>query len=332
MADSTRARIAGSLRQDEPRGESSPRRSDFCSLFVLNLRREIGAAESRNFRIRRPVSRVLSAPPAGPRDDHSSGTPVARRLARPTRTTGPETGLPRAEAAGPSSLLGLAPGGVCRAAAVAGDAVRSYRTLSPSPAGRAVKDRGPGGQTALCGTFPRVAPAGRYPAPCFRGARTFLPRGTSGAAIRPPDPPDVGLAGALELVDRLTAAGHAVVRLVRRRAQSTDEASWSPAAGIIDFTVMDRVDAVVNLAGASLARIPWTKNVRGEILDSRVTATCTLAMRCARPWRPPPTFISASAVGYYGDRPGELLTEYSSAGTGFLARGDPPGASGQVGP
>ena len=66
---------------------------------------------------------------AAPEDGHSSGTPVAGRLARPTRTTGPETRLPRLT--GLSSLLGLAPGGVCRAVAVAGDAVRSYRTLSP---------------------------------------------------------------------------------------------------------------------------------------------------------------------------------------------------------
>jgi uncharacterized protein len=123
----------------------------------------------------------------------------------------------------------------------------------------------------------------------------------------------------VELVDRLTAAGHDVVRLVRRRAQSPDEASWSPAAGIIDFTVMDRVDAVVNLAGASLARIPWTKSYRGEILDSRVSATRTLADAMRKARRAPPTFINASAVGYYGDRPGELLTEYSSAGQGFLA-------------
>ena len=127
-----------------------------------------------------------------------------------------------------------------------------------------------------------------------------------------------GFIGA-ELVDRLTAGGHEVVRLVRRRAHAADEVSWSPASGIIDFTVMERVDAVVNLAGASLARIPWTKGYRHEILDSRVTSTRTLtdAMRKAR--KAPATFVNASAVGYYGDRPGELLTEYSSAGTGFLA-------------
>ena len=69
------------------------------------------------------------------------------------------------------SLFGLAPGGVYPAIAVAGDAVRSYRTLSPLPAFA----RGFDGRFAFCGTFPGVAPAGRYPAPCFRGARTFLP-------------------------------------------------------------------------------------------------------------------------------------------------------------
>jgi uncharacterized protein (TIGR01777 family) len=121
------------------------------------------------------------------------------------------------------------------------------------------------------------------------------------------------------LIERLTADGHDIVRLVRRRAQGPDEASWSPAAGIIDFSVMDRIDAVVNLSGASLARLPWTKSYRGEIVDSRVTATRTLADAMRKARRPPQVFLSASAVGYYGDRPGELLTEFSSAGTGFLA-------------
>ena len=121
------------------------------------------------------------------------------------------------------------------------------------------------------------------------------------------------------LVERLTADGHEVVRLVRRRAQGPEEAAWSPAAGIIDFTVMDRVDAVVNLSGASLARLPWTKGYQGEIVDSRVTATRTLADAMRKARRPPAVFLSASAVGYYGDRPGELLTEFSSAGSGFLA-------------
>lgn len=80
-------------------------------------------------------------------------------------------------------LLGLAPGGVFPAAAVAGGAVRSYRTVSPLPPARCSEtDR----RCTFCGTFPGVAPAGRYPAPYLRGARTFLPppKGQR-AAIRP---------------------------------------------------------------------------------------------------------------------------------------------------
>ena len=69
-------------------------------------------------------------------------------------------------------LFGLAPGGVYPAAPVTGGAVRSYRTLSPLPA---FAPEGFAGRFAFCGTFPGVAPAGRYPAPCSRGARTFLP-------------------------------------------------------------------------------------------------------------------------------------------------------------
>ncbi len=112
-------------------------------------------------------------------DGHSSGTPVAGRLARPTRAATAET-----RQAPP--LLGLAPGGVYPATAVTGGAVRSYRTLSPLPAWPADRRRG---RFAFCGTFPGVAPAGRYPAPCSRGARTFLTHALSvtGAAIRPSD-------------------------------------------------------------------------------------------------------------------------------------------------
>ncbi|MGI9823412.1 TIGR01777 family oxidoreductase [Agromyces sp. Marseille-Q5079] len=121
------------------------------------------------------------------------------------------------------------------------------------------------------------------------------------------------------LVGRLTDEGHDVLRLVRRRAESADEVTWSPAAGIIDFTVMDRVDAVVNLSGASLSHLPWTKGYRAEILASRVTATRTLADAMRKARTPPAVFLSGSAVGYYGDRPGELLAETSPAGTGTLA-------------
>ncbi len=114
------------------------------------------------------------------RDGHSSGTPVARRLKQPTRTAGSGHRSRGFLLAPP--LFDFAPGGVCRAVSVAGNAVRSYHTFSPLlPEGSGL---------LLCGTFPGVAPAGRYPAPCVHGARTFLPGHLSviaGAAVQPTD-------------------------------------------------------------------------------------------------------------------------------------------------
>ena len=105
-------------------------------------------------------------------DGQSSGTPVAERLVRPTRAAARRSARHSRERGCLPLLFGLAPGGVFRAAAVAGGAVRSYRTVSPLPAARSsATDR----RCTFCGTFPGVAPAGRYPAPYLRGARTFLP-------------------------------------------------------------------------------------------------------------------------------------------------------------
>src|SRR5260370_5646662 len=105
-------------------------------------------------------------------DGHSSGTLVAERLVRPTRAAARRSARHSREGGCLPLLLGLAPGGVFPAAAVAGGAVRSYRTVSPLPAARCP---GTDRRCTFCGTFPGVAPAGRYPAPYLRGARTFLP-------------------------------------------------------------------------------------------------------------------------------------------------------------
>jgi uncharacterized protein (TIGR01777 family) len=121
------------------------------------------------------------------------------------------------------------------------------------------------------------------------------------------------------LVASLEAHGHQVVRLVRRRAASPDESSWSPVSGVIDVGELERADAVVNLSGASLARLPWTRRYRDEILASRIAATRTLADALRQARTRPAVFLSASAVGYYGDRPGERLDERASRGAGFLA-------------
>ena len=123
-----------------------------------------------------------------------------------------------------------------------------------------------------------------------------------------------------ELVAQLLAAGHTVIRLVRRAPQSADERSWDPASGQLDSTIMDEADAVVNLSGASLTRLPWTRPYKRIILQSRLAATSTLTDAIIRSRNPPEVFVSGSAVGFYGDRPGEILSERSAMGTGFLGQ------------
>jgi uncharacterized protein (TIGR01777 family) len=109
------------------------------------------------------------------------------------------------------------------------------------------------------------------------------------------------------------------VRLVRRPAASASESTWDPYAGHVDTDLVAGADVVVNLAGASLARWPWTAAYRRQILESRVRTTGTLA-RAVAAASTPPAFVVGSAVGRYGtDRGDEVLTEDSSDGTGFLA-------------
>ena len=121
-----------------------------------------------------------------------------------------------------------------------------------------------------------------------------------------------------EVVRQLEAAGHTPIRLVRREAVGPHEVSWAPAEGTLDPGAPDGVDAVVNLSGASISRVPWTAAHRRRILDSRITATRTLTRAMAAASTPPAVFLSGSAEGFYGDRPGETLTEDSPRGLGFL--------------
>ncbi len=121
-----------------------------------------------------------------------------------------------------------------------------------------------------------------------------------------------------ELLAQLTGAGHEVVRLVRREAGS-GESRWDPARGEIDAAVVEAADAVITLSGASLAQLPWPPRYRRELVSSRLQATSTLAAAISAATAPPTTFLSGSAVGFYGDRPNENLTEQSRRGTGFLA-------------
>ncbi|MES2093423.1 MAG: TIGR01777 family oxidoreductase [Actinomycetota bacterium] len=121
-----------------------------------------------------------------------------------------------------------------------------------------------------------------------------------------------------ELTRQLRDDGHEVLSLVRREPKTPTEINWAPSAHMLDSSVLDGVDAVINLSGASIGRLPWTAGYKRQILDSRVQATRTLVEAMARATKPPRVFLSGSAVGIYGDRPGERLTEESTRGPGFL--------------
>jgi uncharacterized protein (TIGR01777 family) len=129
-----------------------------------------------------------------------------------------------------------------------------------------------------------------------------------------------GLVGTA-LIPALTAAGHEVVRLVRSKSRSPSREliGWDPEANYIDAAGLEGLDAVVHLAGESIASGRWTALKKARIRDSRVRGTRLLCEALGHATRPPAVLICASAVGFYGDRGDEVLTESSSLGTGFLA-------------
>ena len=126
-----------------------------------------------------------------------------------------------------------------------------------------------------------------------------------------------GLIGS-HLADYLTTAGHRVVRLVRNKDAGPGEVPWDPSTGALYHGALEGVDAIVNAAGVTLNSV-WTPGRKKAILDSRVQTTGTLAAAIARMDRPPSTFISLSAVGAYGSRGDEIVTEQTPLGAGFLA-------------
>ena len=116
----------------------------------------------------------------------------------------------------------------------------------------------------------------------------------------------------------LTTGGHEVLRLVRRAPSSSSEMRWDPMRHEIDLEGLEGIDAMIHLCGRRIDT-RWTESTLAEIRESRIESTRFLAESLARMNAPPSTFISASAVGYYGDRADELLTEGSSPGAGVLA-------------
>lgn len=121
------------------------------------------------------------------------------------------------------------------------------------------------------------------------------------------------------LVPALREAGHAVGRLVRPGARAGEgDVAWDPTKGTVDEAALAGTEAVVHLAGDGVAEGRWTEEKKRRIRLSRTVATKGLAEALARMAVRPKVLVSASAIGLYGDRGGELLTEASPPGTGFL--------------
>jgi uncharacterized protein (TIGR01777 family) len=127
-----------------------------------------------------------------------------------------------------------------------------------------------------------------------------------------------GLVGS-EVARQLKTAGHEPIKLVRRPISGPDEVEWNPAAGVIPADLMENIDAVVNMAGATTGKIPWTKKYKQEIVASRIDSTRTLVKAMAAAKNPPKVFVSGSASGFYGDSGDKVLTESEPKGSGFLS-------------
>jgi uncharacterized protein (TIGR01777 family) len=119
------------------------------------------------------------------------------------------------------------------------------------------------------------------------------------------------------LVPVLRAAGHDVVRLVRRAANAPDERRWDPVAGSFEEKAFDGVDAVINLCAVDTTRRRWSAAFKTELLDSRVVPTRVLAEAVVE--HGIPVLLNSSSVAYYGDTGDRPVDETTPAGTGFLA-------------
>ncbi len=121
------------------------------------------------------------------------------------------------------------------------------------------------------------------------------------------------------LVESLRADGVEVKRLVRSAPQGSDEVQWAPGEHPLDPAVLEGAAAVVNLNGANIGKLPWSKRYKGELRTSRLQPTHTIAQAIRELGADAPAFVSASAVGWYGSQPGIELDEAAGKrGRGFL--------------
>ncbi len=119
------------------------------------------------------------------------------------------------------------------------------------------------------------------------------------------------------LVSQLRADGYEVKKLVRRATRSNDEISWNPTLGEIDLASLAGTDAIIHLAGAGVGDKRWSAAYKSEILNSRLLGTTTIAKAAAE--LGVKKFISASAIGYYGETGNRAVTESDRGGEDFLS-------------
>lgn len=119
------------------------------------------------------------------------------------------------------------------------------------------------------------------------------------------------------LVGHLKAEGHTVQRLVRRPVVAADEIQWDPQTGYVDIDALRGVDAVIHLAGVGVGDKRWSKKYKSEILNSRLLGTTAIAKAVAEV--KPQVFISASAIGWYGESGNRSVVESDRVGDDFLA-------------
>ena len=135
-------------------------------------------------------------------------------------------------------------------------------------------------------------------------------------------PQRIAITGASGLIGsalggHLKSEGHTVQRLVRRATVAPDEIQWDPKTGYVDIEALRGVDAVIHLAGVGVGDKRWTKRYKSEILNSRLLGTTAIANAVAEV--KPQVFISASAIGWYGDSGNRAVVETDSVGNDFLA-------------
>ncbi len=138
--------------------------------------------------------------------------------------------------------------------------------------------------------------------------------------MRPPQ--RIAVTGASGLIGTalaglLKSEGHTVQRLVRRPVVSADEVTWDPTNGTVDLAPLEGVNAIIHLAGAGVSDKRWNSKYRATILNSRLLGTTAIANAVAT--LKPEVFISASAIGWYGETGSRAVTENDRGGDDFLA-------------